>query len=281
MKLEILDQFDGIRRVWDENGKCWYAVVDVIEVLADTNRARKYWNDLKRQVKNQTGLELSEICGQFPLKHKTNGRTYQVECADQEGLLRIIQSVPSPNAEPFKRWLAATGSRRLDEIRDDPLELERERYRTLGYDEEWIAARIGSITARNELTDEWRKRGVQGREYGALTNIIHKGTFDGLTVGDHKRLKGVQRGNLRDHMTPRELAFTILAESATKENIEERNAFGYKENRQAAEDGGRSAGAARKAFEEASGHKVISDKSYLEEQKRLLARPRDEERTEE
>ena len=266
-ELQNIDQFDGIRRVWDPDGQCWYAVVDVVRVLSESKEPSKYWFDMKRR--DESG-QLSAICRKFPMKN-LNGRTYQTECANEEGILRIVQSIPSAKAEPLKMWLAATGRRRLDEIRNDPLELERERYRGLGYDEEWINARIGSITTRNELTDEWKTRGIQGREYGILTNIVHRGTFDDLTVGAHKKLKGVKKGDLRDHMTPRELAFMILAESSTTENARERNAIGFSDNRQAAEDGGRNAGAARKAFEEASGQKVISNKSYIEERKKLSA----------
>ena len=205
------------------------------------------------------------------MKSRKNNRTYQTECANQEGLLRIVQSIPSPKAEPFKQWLAKTGSRRLDEIQADPLEAEREKYRLLGYNEDWINARIGSITTRNQLTDEWQKRNVQGREYGILTNEIHQGTFDNMSVKAHKELKGIAKGNLRDHMTPLELAFTILGEASTIEEAKAADAQGFEENKKAAQKGGQNAGIARKSFEEASGRPVISNKSYLESRKNLEA----------
>ena len=265
--LQPIEEFEGIRRVWVEDAQeYWFAVVDVIELLTESNNPGRYWRDMKYREPEQ---ELNANCVEFPMKHKKNNRTYQTECANQEGMLRIIQSIPSPKAEPFKLWLAKTGSRRLDEIRNDPIELEREKYRLMGYDEEWIAARIGSITTRNELTDKWRKRGVkEGLEYGILTNEIHKGTFDGLGVKDHKNLKGVKKGNLRDHMTPLELAFTILGEASTSENIRKNDAIGFEANKAAARKGGHDAGIARKAFEESSGQKVISNKSYLAEVKK-------------
>ena len=266
---EIQLSFDSnIRKVWDsETGQWWFAVIDVVEMLTDSDSPRHYWADMKRRDKTK---ELLAICQQLPMKHKKNNRTYQTDCANQEGMLRIIQSIPSSKAEPFKLWLAMTGSRRLDEINEDPMEKERERYRLAGYDEKWINARLGSISARNEITDEWDQRGVQGREYGILTNEIHEGAFD-MTVKGHKDLKGVEKGNLRDHMTPAELAITILGETATTEIIRDEDAQGFEENRDAARRGGQGAGAARRAYEDAMGRKVISDKSYIDERKRLLA----------
>lgn len=266
-ELESFELFDThIRRVWDEaTGEWWFAVVDVIEILTDSSNPAVYW----RQMKNRDA-ELVTFCNGFSMKHKTNNRTYKTDCSNQVGMLRIIQSIPSRSAEPFKRWLAMTGSRRLDEIKNDPLEIEREKYRLAGYDEKWINARIGSISARNEITDEWEQRGIQDREYGILTNEIHEGAFD-MSVRKHKKLKGVEKGNLRDHMTPAELAITILGETGTTEIIREEDSQGFQENRNAARRGGKGAGAARKAYEEAMGKKVISDKSYIEERKRLLA----------
>ncbi len=268
-EIQPLDEYEGIRRIWDEKtSRWWFVVVDVIHLLSAATDPSRYWADMKRR--DDSG-ELLAICEKFPMKSRQNNRTYQTECADQRGILRIIQSVPSPKAEPFKQWLAMTGSRRLDEIQADPLEAEREKYRLAGYDEDWINARIGSITTRNQLTDEWQNRGVQGREYGILTNEIHKGTFDNLSVQEHKELKSVKKGNLRDHMTPLELAFTILGEASTIEEIQEEDAKGFEENKKAAEKGGKNAGIARKSFEEASGRPVISDQSYLANRKKLGA----------
>lgn len=267
--LQPLNEYETIRRVWDDNThRWWFAVVDVVLVLSEATDPSRYWADMKRR--DESG-QLLAVCEKFPMKSRKNNRTYQTECADQRGILRIIQSIPSPKAEPFKQWLAATGSRRLDEIQADPLEAEREKYRLAGYDENWINARIGAITTRNQLTDEWQDRGVQGREFGILTNEIHKGTFDNMSVKDHKDLKGVKKGNLRDHMTPLELAFTILGEASTIEEIQDSDAKGFDENKKAAQQGGKNAGVARKSFEEASGRPVVSDKSYLEERKKLDA----------
>lgn len=265
--LQPLDEYEGIRRIWDETtGRWWFAVVDVVQLLSEATDPSRYWADMKRR--DESGQLLAN-CEKFPMKSPKNNRTYQTECADQQGMLRIIQSIPSPKAEPFKQWLAMTGSRRLDEIQADPLEAEREKYRLAGYDEDWINARIGSITTRNQLTDEWKSRGVQGREYGILTNEIHKGTFDDMSVKEHKDLKGVKKGNLRDHMTPLELAFTILGEASTIEEAKQADAKGFDENKKAAKKGGKNAGVARKSFEEASGRPVISSQSYLESRKKL------------
>ena len=269
VELQPLDEFEGIRRIWDDTtGRWWFAVVDVVHFLSEATDPSRYWADMKRR---DASGQLLAICEKFPMKSPKNNRTYQTECADQQGMLRIIQSIPSPKAEPFKQWLAMTGSRRLDEIQADPLEAEREKYRLAGYDEDWINARIGAITTRNQLTDEWKNRGVQGREYGILTNEIHKGTFDNMSVKDHKELKGVQKGNLRDHMTPLELAFTILGEASTTEEAKLADAKGFEENKKAAQKGGKNAGVARKSFEEASGRPVISNQSYLESRRKLEA----------
>lgn len=265
--IQPLEEYDDqIRTVWDEESQTWYfAIVDVVGVLSEAANPSKYWHQLKTRDK---GLkELSPNWRKFPMKSKVNKRTYQTECASQQDILRIIQSIPSPKAEFFKQWLAMTGSRRLDEIKADPLEAEREKYRLMGYDEEWIRARLGAITTRNELTDEWKKRGVEGRQYGILTNEVHKGTFDGLSVGQHKTLKGVKKGNLRDHMNPLELAFTILGEAITTDEVRHRDAQGYEENQAAAKEGGEAAGEARRNLEKRTGRKVISDRSYLEDRK--------------
>lgn len=268
-QLQPLKEYEKIRRIWDDTtNRWWFAVVDVVHVLSDATDPHRYWADMKRR--DESG-QLLAICEKFPLESRKNNRTYQTECADQPGILRIIQSIPSPKAEPFKQWLAMTGSRRLDEIQADPLEAEKEKYRLAGYDENWINALIGSITTRNQLTDEWQNRGVQGREYGILTNEIHKGAFGNLSVQEHKELKDVKKGNLRDHMTPLELAFTILGEASTIEEINDMDAQGFAENKQAAQKGGENAGIARKSFEQASGHAVISNRSYLESRRELQA----------
>jgi hypothetical protein len=261
-------QFEGykIRRVLDEaTGEWWYAVVDVIEALTDSTKPRNYWYDLKRREKAKSGVELSEICRQFKLK-ATNNRFYETDCANTEGMLRIIQSIPSPKAEPFKRWLAEVGAERLEEIENPELAAERLRqiYKVKGYSDDWIERRLQSIVTRNELTDEWQSRGVEvGREVAILTDEIAKATF-GLTPAEHKKLKQIKRENLRDHMTGLELAFTILGEAATTEITRREDAQGFGKNQTAARKGGRIAGNARRELEAETGKPVVSATNYLE-----------------
>lgn len=260
------DEFSSVRRVWNEDDERFYfAVVDVIEVLVETERARKYWNDLKTRVRKQAGIELSDFCGQFPMKHKKNGRTYQTDCADREGMFRIIQSIPSPKAEPIKRWLAQVANERIEEIENPALVLERmkETYRLKGYDDEWIEKRIQSIVIRNELTDEWDDRGVKkGLEYAILTAEISKGTF-GITPSEHKKVKGLKRQNLRDHMTGLELVFNMLGEASTTEITRTNDAQGLDENKIAARQGGKIAGNARRELEAQTGEDVVSSDNFL------------------
>jgi hypothetical protein len=249
----------------EETGEWWYAVVDVIEALTDSAKPRNYWYDLKRREHAKSGVELSEICRQFKLK-ATNNRFYDTDCANIEGMLRIIQSIPSPKAEPFKRWLAEVGAERLDELENPELAAERLRqiYRVKGYSNEWIERRLQSIVTRNELTDEWLSRKVkEGREIGILTAEIAKATF-GLTPSQLKKLKQLKRENLRDHMTGLELAFTILGEAATTEITRRDDAQGFTENQTAARKGGRIAGNARRELEAETGKPVISASNYLE-----------------
>jgi len=260
-------QFEGhqIRRMIDEEtGEWWYAVVDVIEALTDSQKPRDYWYRMKRRVADSEGIELSTICRQFKLK-AANNRFYDTDCADTEGMFRIIQSIPSPKAEPFKRWLAEVGAERLDEIENPELAAERLRqiYRVKGYSDDWIERRLQSIVTRNELTDEWQQRGVEaGREVAILTAEIAKETF-GMTPAEYKMLKKLKRENLRDHMTGLELAFTILGEAATTEITRQEDAQGFSKNRNAARKGGRIAGNARKELEAETGRPVNSTTNYL------------------
>ena len=261
-------QFEGykIRRILDEETQeWWYAVVDVIEALIDSTKPRNYWYDLKRREQAKSGVELSAICRQFKLK-APNNRFYDTDCANTEGMLRIIQSIPSPKAEPFKRWLAEVGSERLEELDNPELAAERLRqiYQVKGYSDDWIERRLQSIVTRNELTDEWQNRGVEvGREVAILTAEIAKATF-GMTPAEHKKLKKLKRENLRDHLTGLELAFTILGEAATTEITRQENARGFDENQVAARKGGRIAGNARRELEAETGKPVISTTNYLE-----------------
>lgn len=260
--------FEGhqIRRILDEETKeWWYAVVDVIKALTDSAKPRNYWYDLKRREQAKSGVELSAICRQFKLK-APNNRFYDTDCANTEGMLRIIQSISSPKAEPFKRWLAEVGSERLEEFDNPELAAERLRqiYQVKGYSDDWIDRRLQSIVTRNELTDEWQNRGVEaGREVAILTAEIAKATF-GMTPAEHKKLKKLKRENLRDHMTGLELAFTILGEAATAEITRQENAQGFDTNQVAARKGGRIAGNARRELEAETGRPVVSPTNYLE-----------------
>lgn len=261
-------QFEGyrIRRILDEETQeWWYAVVDVIEALTNSPKPRDYWYRMKKRVAENEGLELSTICRQFKLK-APNSRFYDTDCATLEGMLRIIQSIPSPKAEPFKQWLAEVGSERLEELDNPELAAERLRqiYQVKGYSDDWIDRRLQSIVTRNELTAEWQNRGVEaGREVAILTAEIAKATF-GMTPAEHKKLKKLKRENLRDHMTGLELAFTILGEAATTEITRRENAQGFDKNQVAARKGGRIAGNARRELEAETGRPVVSPINYLE-----------------
>lgn len=255
-----------IRSVWNEKEQKWYfSVVDVIEALTDSDKPRDYWYRLKRREKESSGIELSTFCRQLKIE-STDGKKYQSECSDVEGLLRIIQSIPSPKAEPFKRWLAKVGYERLEEIENPELAQHRMReiYKAKGYSDEWIEKRVRGIAVRDELTNEWKKRGVkEGKEYAILTSEISKVTF-GLTPSDYKKFKGLikPQENLRDHMTDLELIFTMLEEASTTEIARTKNAKGFPENKKAAVEGGSVAGKARKDLEKKSGRKVVTSKNY-------------------
>lgn len=258
---------EAIRRVWLEdepgNGRWVFAVVDVIQVITQTVSARKYWYNLHTRTKEREGIDLRERCVRLKLKHQNN-RTYETDCADIEWLLRIIQSIPSPNAEPFKQWLAQVGRERLEEQETPELAIERLRqaYLDKGYSEEWVEARLQSIVTRNELTDEWLQRKVEPRKFGFLTAEISKGAFN-IKPGEHKQFKGLKKkDSLRDHMTRLELLFTMLGEEATTQIARNRDAQGYKENYEAAQDGGQVAGDSRRLFEGRTGKPVLSEKNF-------------------
>lgn len=263
---EIVEfESNTVRRIWDEETEQYYfAVVDMIELLTDSVKPRDYWYRLKKRVKASSELELSTLCRQFPMKHPKNKRIYKTECADVEGMFRIIQSVPSPKAEPIKQWLAQTGRERLEEIENPELAIDRMRqtYLDKGYDPEWIENRIQSIAVRNELTDEWEARGVEGRQYGILSSEISKGTF-GISPGEHKNIKGLKRQNLRDHMSNLELIFTMLGEASSTEITRKEDAQGFYQNKKAAQAGGKIAGDARKALEAETGKPVVSTDNFL------------------
>ena len=244
----------------EHEGEMYFSIVDVIEALTDSLNPRNYWSMLKKREE-----QLYTNCVQLKLL-ASDGRQRETDCANTEGVFRIIMSVPSPKAEPFKTWLASLGKRELDEIADPELGFDRIQaiYQAKGYSEEWIKHRFQSINTRKQLTDEWKKRGVkEGQEYSILTAVIAKGTF-GLTPSEHKELKGLDKQNLRDHMTDLELIFTALGEAATKIYTEDTNAQGFEDNQYAAEKGGNAAGKARHNFEIDTKRQVISSKNFLE-----------------
>jgi hypothetical protein len=261
-----LFQEKTIRSEWVESENRWFfAVIDVVEVLAESVKPRDYWYRLKKREK-ENGTDLSTNCRQLKIR-STDGKLYDTECADAQGLLRIIQSIPSPKAEPFKRWLAKVGSDRLDEIENPELASQRARelYKQKGYPEDWIEKRMRSIAIREELTDEWQKRGIKNPvEYSILTAEISKATF-GLTPSQYKMIKGLKRENLRDHMSDLELIFSMLGEASTTEITREIDPRGFVENKVAARKGGKIAGDARIALEKETGKKLVNSKNYLPE----------------
>jgi hypothetical protein len=266
-----------IRSVWNEKEQKWYfSIIDIIAVLTDSYRPRKYWSDLKKKLLNEGYEQLSEKIGQLKLEAE-DGKKYLTDVADAETLMRLIQSIPSPKAEPFKRWLARVGYERLEEIENPELASQRMRqiYKAKGYSDEWIEKRLRGIAVRDELTEEWKKRGVKERiEFAILTSEISKATF-GLTPSEYKNIKNLpgKSENLRDHMTDLELIFTMLGEASTTEIARKTDALGFPENKTAARKGGKIAGDAREALEKETKKKVVSKENYLqlsEKKKRRL-----------
>jgi DNA-damage-inducible protein D len=259
-------QESSIRRVW-HNEEWRFSVVDVCAILTGSPDAGAYWRKLKQRL-NAEGSQPVTFCHGLKLPAQ-DGKQRETDCANTEGLFRIIQSIPSPKAEPFKRWLAQVGYERVKEIENPELASARARelYQAKGYPQAWIEKRLRSISVRGELTDEWKARGVaEGKEYSILTAEIARATF-GVTPAEHSQLKGlnvVKTGNqLRDHMTDLELIFTMLGEASTTEITRRTDALGFDENRTSAKAGGRIAGDARKALEAKSGKKVVSKANYL------------------
>ncbi|MBU1327117.1 Bro-N domain-containing protein [Patescibacteria group bacterium] len=252
-----------IRRAIHHN-EWWFSVIDVVGALTDSSIPRRYWSDLKITIKQEGYSELYEKIVQLKLP-SSDGKLYETDCANTETLFRIIQSIPSPKAEPFKRWLAKVGYERVQEIEDPELATKRTRalYKAKGYPDDWIEKRMRGIEIRETLTDEWKKRDVgEDREYAILTAEISKATF-GMTPSQYKRFKGLQRENLRDHMDDLELIFSMLGEAATTRITRAKNAKGFPQNKQAAREGGTIAGNARSQLEQKSGQKVSTSKNYL------------------
>ncbi len=264
-----LTLFEGqkIRRIYDEVSEKWYfSVVDVIRVLTqqpDFKTARKYWNKLKERLSKE-GSQLVTNCHQLKME-ASDGKNYKTDATDAETLLRLIQSVPSPKAEPIKLWLAKVGYERMQEIADPARSLDRARdhWKRHGRSDKWIERRMSGQETRNKLTDYWKDHEVkEGEEFAILTNIIHQEWSD-VSVKEHKNIKGLQTQNLRDHMTEAELIFTALAELSTRQIAESVDATGLEENKVAGRRGGRIAKTARLKLEEQTGKKVVSVESYL------------------
>ena len=260
--------FEGsqIRSVWDNEREEWYfSVVDVIGSLTESNNPRDYWYRVKKRMSEEEKSELSTICRQFKMK-ASDGKMRLTDVADMQGIFRIIQSVPSPKAEPFKMWLAEVGKERIDEIIDPELTIDRalESYARKGYSREWINQRLQAIQVRKELTDTWQDHGVKaGNEYAILTNEISK-AWSGMTTREYKDFKGLKKENLRDNMSTTELILNMLAETATKDITEATNPQGLEENKQVAQDGGSIAGDARKSIEARTGKPVITSKNAID-----------------
>ena len=261
MTKEAIQIFEDkqVRTVWDAEREKWFvSIVDVIEILTGTDRPRKYWSDLKTKLKKE-GSQLSGKIGQLKMK-ASDGKSYKTDVADTEQLFRLIQSIPSPKAEPFKLWLAEVASERLDEMQDPELSIDRalEQYLKLGYSENWINQRLKSIEIRKELTDEWKNRGLkEGQQFATLTDIITK-AWAGKTTQEYKVFKGLKKENLRDNMTNTELILNMLAEASTKDISQATNPKDFEESKKVAQQGGNVAKVALKELESKTGKKVVS-----------------------
>lgn len=261
-----LSEGSQIRSVWDNEREEWYfSIIDVIASLTESSNPRDYWYRVKKRMSDEERSELSTICRQLKLK-APDGKMRLTDVAGMQGIFRIIQSVPSPKAEPFKMWLAEVGKERIDEIIDPELTIDRalESYARKGYSREWINQRLQAIQVRKELTDTWQDHGVKGgNEYAILTNEISK-AWSGMTTREYKDFKGLKKENLRDNMSTTELILNMLAETATKDIAEAKNPQGLEENKQVAQDGGSIASDARKSIEARTGKPVITSKNAID-----------------
>ena len=270
----ILFNQKKVRRFWDEEKELWFfSIVDIVDLLTDSPRPRKYWNALKTSLKEE-GSQLSQKVGQLKLE-SSDGKKYLTDVADTETLLRLIQSIPSPKAEPFKLWLAEVGYERIEETEDPELAFDRamRTYLKKGYSREWINQRLKSIEVRKELTDEWQERGMkENLEYAILTDEITKAWTD-KSVRDYKKFKGLKKENLRDNMTNLELVLNMLAEASTTEISKKKSPKGLESNKQVARMGGTAAKKARIEIEKQTGESVIvskNAKSLITKEKKLL-----------
>ena len=268
-KLEtITNLFEGaqIRSVWDNNKEDYYfSVVDVISALTGSNNPRNYWNMLKKRLSEEEKSELYTKCVQLKMKSSKDGKMYATDTLDTKGILRLIESVPSPKAEPFKLWLASLGSDRIDEVFDPEIAIARgiDYYRKKGYDDAWIEARIKGMINRKKLTDVWKDAGVtEGYEYAQLTNEIYK-EWSGMTAKEYKNFKGLRKESLRDNMSDLEVALTDLGEIATRELVKTHKPHGLKENKEMAKRGGKIAKNTRDNLEQELGKPVITNENHL------------------
>ena len=267
-KLETISNlFEGkeIRSAWDsEKEEYYFSIVDIIGALTDSNIPRNYWSDLKRKLK-QEGSKLHENIVQLKMKSQKDGKRYLTDTLDTHGILRLIESIPSPKAEPFKLWLAQMGKERIDEVFDPELAVNRavDYYRVKGYDDKWIKARLTGVVDRRKLTDVWKENGItKDYEYGILTNEIYQ-EWSGMKASQYKEYKGLRKESLRDNMTDIEVALTDLGEIATRELVKEHKPYGLKENREMAKRGGRIAKNTRNDLEKELGRTVITKQNAL------------------
>ena len=260
--------FEGkqVRSTWDNEKEEWYfSVVDVVAVLTDSKNPRDYWYRVKRRMSEEEKSELSTFCRQLKLT-SSDGKKYETDAADMRGILRIIQSIPSPKAEPFKMWLSTVGKERIDEVIDPEQAIDRAlaTYLKKGYSREWINQRLQSIQVRKELTDAWQDHGVKaGKEYAILTDEVSK-AWSGMTTRAYKDFKGLKKENLRDNMTTLEIVLNMLAEATTTELTKTNNPQGLAENKQVAKRGGSIAGNARKEIEKETGKSVVTSQNAID-----------------
>lgn len=274
-KVNAIQLFENkkVRTIWDAEQEKWFiSIIDVIEVLTNSSNPRKYWSVLKLRLKKE-GSQLATNCSQLKMQ-SSDGKFYKTDVADTEQLFRLIQSIPSPKAEPFKLWLAQIASERLDEMQDPELSIDRalEQYLQLGYSENWINQRLKSIEIRKELTDEWKNKGLkEGQQFATLTDIISK-SWSGKTTKEYKILKGLKKENLRDNMTNTELILNMLTEASTKDISQAVNPASFEDSKKVAEQGGNVAKVALKELEAKTGKKVVSSlnaKSLLDTNKKI------------
>ncbi|MDO8583885.1 MAG: BRO family protein [bacterium] len=264
----VLFEQREVRRTWDESRDKWFfSIVDIIAVLTSSENPQVYWRVLKKRLLDEGANETVTNCNGLKMK-AADGKMRETDVGDTETILRLIQSIPSPKAEPFKQWLAKVGYERLKEIEDPEIAIQRggEYYRKKGYSEEWIAQRLRTIEIRHELTNEWKNRGVQKPEYAILTDDITE-AWAGMKTHDYKRFKNLKSQNLRDHMSNLELILNTLAEASTTEIARKQDVKGLAENRRAAKQGGQIAGSARKQIEAQTGAPIVTRVNYLPKKK--------------